>query len=62
MAILKLSEDNEEKEIIFELEQMEKLTIEERIQMMLEKSRYMVQMLKQHGHFPTPEIVKRTEG
>jgi len=58
--ILKLSEDDEEKEIEFELNYLASLTFEERLKMMREKSREMLRQLVEHGHRKPFEVVKRT--
>ena len=62
MAILKLKESNERKEIAFEIQELLKMTPAERFTMMFEKSRLIIEQLKKHGHFPAPEIVKRKSG
>ena len=58
--ILKLPENDEEKEIEFELNYLASLTFEERLKMMREKSREMLRQLVEHGHRSPFEIVKRT--
>lgn len=58
--ILKLPEDDEQKEIEFELNYLASLTFEERLKMMREKSREMLRQLVEHGHRSPFEIVKRT--
>jgi hypothetical protein len=60
MAILKLSEHNERKEIEFELNYLLRLTTPERFQMMLKKSQEMRKLLKPSEHGKTPQIIKRT--
>ncbi len=58
--ILKLSADDEKKELEFELEYLASLTFEERLQMMREKSREMLKQMIDHGHRRPFEIIKRT--
>ena len=58
--VLKLSADDEEKELEFELAYLSSLTFEERLQMMREKSREMLKQMIDHGHRRPFEIIKRT--
>ena len=58
--VLKLSADDEEKELEFELDYLASLTFEERLQMMREKSREMLKQMIDHGHRRSFEIIKRT--
>ena len=58
--VLKLSADDEEKELEFELEYLSSLTFEERLKMMTEKSREMLKQMIDHGHRRSFEIIKRT--
>jgi len=58
--VLKLSEDDEEKELEFELNYLSSLTFEERLKMMREKSREMLKQMIDHGHRRSFEIIKRT--
>jgi hypothetical protein len=58
--ILKLKEDDEEKELEFELSYLSSLTFEERLKMMREKSREMLRQLIEHGHRKPFEIIKRS--
>jgi len=58
--ILKLSADNEEKELEFELDYLSSLTFEERLKMMREKSKEMLKQMIDHGHRRSFEIIKRT--
>lgn len=63
--ILKLKNDNEEKEIEFELKYLLSLTTRRRFEMMFKKSEEMRKLLEKSGHSPDPfgtEIIKRTEG
>jgi hypothetical protein len=58
--VLKLSADDEGKELEFELDYLSSLTFEERLQMMREKSREMLKQMIDHGHRRSFEIIKRT--
>jgi len=58
--VLKLSADDEEKELEFELDYLSSLTFEERLKMMREKSREMLKQMIDHGHRRSFEIIKRT--
>ena len=58
--ILKLSEDNESKELEFELEYLRSLSFEERMTMMREKSKEMLEQLVERGYRKPFEIVKRS--
>ncbi len=58
--VLKLSVDDEEKELEFELDYLSSLTFEERLKMMREKSREMLKQMIDHGHRRSFEIIKRT--
>jgi hypothetical protein len=58
--ILKLSVDDEEKELEFELNYLSSLTFEERLKMMREKSREMLKQMIDHGYRRSFEIIKRT--
>ena len=57
--VLKLSADDEEKELEFELDYLSSLTFEERLKMMTEKSREMLKQMIDHGHRRSFEIIKR---
>ena len=57
--ILKLSSDDEEKELELELDYLSSLTFEERLKMMREKSREMLKQMIDHGHRRAVEIIKR---
>ena len=57
--MLKLKNHDEEKERRFSLENQQKLTVQERFQMLFEKSKLMKELLRDHGHSPPPQIVKR---
>lgn len=62
MPLLKVKNHDEEKERRFTLECQRKLTIDDRFQMLLEKSKLMRELLRSHGHTPPPQIVKRKKG
>ncbi len=57
--VLKLTADDEEKELEFELDYLASLTFEERFKMMREKSREMLKQMIEHGHRRPFEIIKR---
>jgi hypothetical protein len=59
MHLLKLSLDDEKKELEFELDYLSSLTFEERLKMMREKSREMLKQMIDHGHRRAVEIIKR---
>lgn len=59
MAILKLKKHDERAEIRFEIENLKKMTTEERFRMMFEKSRIIRELLIQNGHPEPIEILKR---
>jgi len=62
MAILKLDEHNEEKEIEFELDYLTSLTTGERFDMMFAKTREMLSLLKKtNAHRAVTEIIKRKQ-
>jgi len=58
--VLKLSVNDEEKELEFELDYLSSLTFEERINMVKKKSREMLKQMIDHGHRRSFEIIKRT--
>ena len=58
-GLLLLKKDDEKKEIEFELQYLLSLTIQERFQLMLRKSREMQALLEQNGHGKTAEVLKR---
>ena len=60
MAVLKLEKDDERQEIKFELDYLASLTTRQRFQMMAQKSREMILLLKRNGHRKSPQVVKRT--
>jgi hypothetical protein len=59
-SILKLSEDDESKELEFELEYLRSLSFEERLAMMRKKSEEMMKRLVELGYRKPFEIVKRS--
>lgn len=59
-TILKLTDHDEEKEIIFELKYLLSLSIRERFQLMFNRNRELINLFKKNGHRKTPEIIKRT--
>ena len=60
MAVLKLEKDNEQQEIEFKLDYLTSLTTRQRFQMMAQKSREMILLLKQNGHRKSTQVIKRT--
>ena len=57
--ILKLDRSDESRELEFELDYQLSLSVEERFQMMFQKSREIKEMLIAHGHRKSFEIIKR---
>ena len=60
MPILKLDEDDETKQLEFELTYQRTLTTQERFELMFRKSREIAEVLLRHGYRKPVEIVKRT--
>ena len=58
-GLLLLKKDDEKKEIEFELRYLLSLTIQERFQLMQNKSREMIALLEQNGHRKATEANKR---
>lgn len=58
--ILKLSENDEEKELEFELQYLRSLTTEERLEMMRKKSMEMLKQMVDLGYRKPFEILKRS--
>lgn len=58
--ILKLAEDDEEKELQFELDYLATLSTAERLAKLLDLRKYVITIMKQHGHRGSPKVVKRT--
>lgn len=59
MPVLKLDEHNEEKEIEFELSWLSSLTLEQRFQLMFNKTKELIELLEKDGHRRPSEIIKR---
>lgn len=57
--ILKLTKDDEEKELNFELDYQLSLTVEQRFEMMFKKSQELAKMLEENGHRKAVKIIKR---
>ncbi len=57
--IYKSKNNDEQKEMEFELDYLLSLTVEERFQMMFEKSRIIKDILVRNGHRKAFEIIKR---
>ena len=62
MAILKLDRHDENKEIEFELDYLTSLTTGERFEMMFQKRKEMLSLLKRNERRRTTEIIKREPG
>ena len=60
MAVLKLKKDDERQEIKFELDYLASLTTRQRFQMMAQKSREIILLLKRNGRRKSTQVVKRT--
>ena len=58
--ILKLKSHDETREIDFELESLQSLTLAQRFRLMRTKTREILQLLKQSGHRRPAQILKRT--
>jgi hypothetical protein len=59
MAVLKLTRSNSKREIEFELDYLLSLTTRQRFEMMFEKTRQMVSLLKKNGRRRTTKVIKR---
>ncbi len=59
-GILKLTADDPERELEFELAYLRRLTTQERFDLMFRKSRELVESLARHGHRKPAAISKRT--
>ena len=59
MAVLKLNRDNEEKEIDFELRYLKSLSTRQRFEMMLAKTREIIQLLPKNERGTAPQVIKR---
>jgi len=60
--ILKIgpTDSSEDRELAFELDFLAGLTIEQRFNLMFERSREIAEMLRAHGHAEASSIAKRT--
>jgi hypothetical protein len=58
-GILILKDHSEADEIDFELDYLMSLSVGERFRLMINKSLETVNLLVQHGHRKTPQIIKR---
>jgi hypothetical protein len=58
--ILKLSRHNTKKEIEFELQFLKSLSVRQRFEMMLKKTKELTILLDKSGHRKPFEIIKRT--
>lgn len=58
--ILKLNRHNAEKEREFELQFLKSLSVKQRFEMMLKKTKEMVSLLEKSGHRRPFKIIKRT--
>lgn len=59
--VLKLTDHDEDKEIDFELEWLLSLTIQERFQLMTQRTRELIELLERNGYRKPFEIIKRTQ-
>ena len=60
MPVLKLDDHDEQKEIEFELSWLASLTLQERFQLMFQKTRELIELLEKNGHRKPTQIIKRT--
>ena len=58
-SILKLENDDQDRELEFEVEYQLSLTVEQRFRMMFQKSREIAEILVRNGHRKPSEIIKR---
>lgn len=58
--VLKLKRHNQAKEIEFELRYLSGLSVRQRFEMMLKKTREMLNLLEKSGYRRTFEVIKRT--
>ena len=58
--ILKLDDHNEEKEIEFELSWLLSLSLQERFQLMFNKTKELTELAETNGHRRPDRIIKRT--
>ena len=59
MSILQIDNDSEKKEMEFELDYLKKLSVGERMQMMLQKSKEMTKILRRNEDRKTTFITQR---
>ncbi|MBM3135581.1 MAG: hypothetical protein FJZ89_09945 [Chloroflexi bacterium] len=57
--ILKVDQDDEDKELEFELAYQRTLTTQERFELMFRKSREIAEVLLRHGYRKPVEVIKR---
>lgn len=57
--ILKISKDDEDRELQFELDYLLSLSVDERFKMMFERSDQIKKTLMEHGHRKPFEVIKR---
>ena len=60
MPILKLKKDDQRREIQFELDYLTSLTVKQRFEMMFQKSREMILLLRKNENRKTAQVIKRT--
>jgi hypothetical protein len=60
MAILKLAQPDEEREIDFTIESQQKLTVQQRFSMLEERKKAFLEQLIRYGHRKPFEIIKRS--
>jgi len=58
--ILKLDNNDEEKEIEFELSWLLSLSVPERFQLMFKKTKEIIDLLEKNGHRRPSQVIKRT--
>ena len=54
-----MDEQDEDRELEFELDYLATLTVQQRFEMMFERAQQIREMLERHGHRRPSEIVKR---
>ena len=59
-SFLMLNNDDQDRELEFEIEYQLSLTVEQRFRMMFQKSREIAEMLVSNGHRKPFEIIKRS--
>ncbi|MBM4356438.1 MAG: hypothetical protein FJ109_22025 [Deltaproteobacteria bacterium] len=58
--ILKLADHDEKKEVELELDFLAELTVEQRVTLVLERSKLLLDMLRDNGYPLSPGVSKRT--